>query len=152
MRRLPQNPGLHTLPAGVPLPCGAAALGLLTGMPPARCVRILEDRHGYSPLASVVIPPTLDALESLGWQYEERAHPDLPFHDWAAGADPGLHLVSLPDHVIAAHVHSTPPCPTTTPACTLFRRAGVRPTTAGSSATSPPTASPTHSAAIAQRS
>ena len=112
MRRLPQNPGLHPIPDGTPLPCGAAALAALTGIPPARCVRVLEDRHGYFPLASVVIPPTLDALEALGWRHEERAHPDLPpFRDWAASADPGLHLVSLPDHVIAADVRSAPPLP-----------------------------------------
>ena len=112
MRRLRQNPGLHALPDGVPLPCGAAALAALTGDPPARCVRVLEDRHGYFPLTSVVIPPTLDALHALGWRYDERPHPDLPaFRDWAVGANPGLHLVSLPDHVIAADVRSAPPLP-----------------------------------------
>ena len=112
MLRLRQPPGLHPLPDGAPLPCGAAALAALTGMAPDRCVRILEDRHGYFPLASVAIPPTLDALAALGWLYHATAHPDLPaFRHWAAGADPGLYLVSLPEHVIAADVRSTPPLP-----------------------------------------
>lgn len=63
----PRHPRLHALPdEPARLPCGAAALAAITGRPVARCVRVLEDHHGYFPLDSVVIPATLDALAVLG--------------------------------------------------------------------------------------
>ena len=107
------QPRLHAVPADLPgLPCGAAALAALTGLPVHSCVRVLEDHHGYFPLDSVVIPPTLDALAALGWRHR-AARPDaaMPFGDWARRAEPGLHLVSLPGHVIAADVRRAPPVP-----------------------------------------
>lgn len=35
----------------------------------------------------------------------------MPFRDWAGTAEPGLHLVSVPGHVVAADVRRAPPLP-----------------------------------------
>lgn len=113
----PPHPRLQALPDEPPgLPCGAAALAALTGRPVARCVRVLEDRHGYFPLHSVVIPATLDALAVLGWRHRAvRPDAPVPFRDWARIAEPGLHLVSVPGHVVAADVRRAPPVPVDDP-------------------------------------
>ncbi len=114
--RQPPHPHttLHAVPAG--LPCGAAALAALTGLPAPRCVRVLEDRHGYFPLAGVAMPPTLDALAVLGWRHR-AVRPDdaVPFGDWRRRAAPGLHLVCVPGHVVAAAVRRAPPLPVDDP-------------------------------------
>ncbi len=113
----PRHPRLHALPdepAG--LPCGAAALAALTGLPVARCIRVLEEHHGYFPLDSVVIPATLGALSVLGWRHRAvRPDAPAPFGDWSRNAEPGLHLVSLPGHVVAADVRRAPPIPVDDP-------------------------------------
>ena len=113
----PPQPRLHALPdEPAALPCGAAALAALTGRPVARCIRVLEDHHGYFPLDSVATPAALGALAVLGWRHR-AVRPDVPvpFRDWRRDAEPGLHLVSVPGHVVAADVRRAPPVPTDDP-------------------------------------
>ncbi|MCY4029656.1 MAG: hypothetical protein OXH75_25495 [Acidobacteria bacterium] len=93
----------------LPAPCAAAALSSLTGRTVAYCHRVLARNHGRCPLDSAVTPGVLTSLDDLGFRHVlERHQPAPTFAAWAASAVTGVHLVVVPNHILAAEVVAAP--------------------------------------------
>lgn len=101
---------LRAVPNGERYSCAVTAIAAITGHDPDRWNRILERAHGHFPLLSTVVPATLPALRAAGQLCDHAVHkPPLAWSDWEASAEPGLHLVYVPGHVLAAEVLPAPP-------------------------------------------
>ena len=99
-----------TCPGGERWLCGVTACAAVAGQPPERWADLLGDAHGYWPIETTNLDVIIDVLARQGRRCRRTMYrPSRDWPQWANAAEPGVYLVFVSGHVLAAEVHSSRP-------------------------------------------